>query len=774
FVTWNNGVSIPPDGGSTYLAGIQKGGFYDAVGNANNFPVNYDLLTTIVTTNDVGDYFLVLSNLNVSLSGPPPPYWYRYESGTSMAAADVSGVLALMADFFTNTLHQTPSPGLLKAMLINGARVTGNYSFNPASSVNPEGWGLVNLPNSLPLSITNLVPPLTAGTNTSVFFLDQSVTNALATGDSQTFLVTVNTNSSTTLPLRVTLAWTDPPGNPAAAIKLVNNLDLVVTNLDTGEVFFGNDIPASSVFNLPWATNSPPNLDYINNIENVFLDQPVSGNYSVTVVGRQVNVNAVTAQTNDAAGVYAPNVVQDFSLVISSGNSADGGGITVVPALVVSRPTAAQIVTFVTVTNTPLLNQLVGANTPLMGTNSIGMGTNTTWGTNGAITLGMTNQWHFFVVTNVLGNTFKYAAFITFLPDTLALPRTGVYADSTDNSTQPEADIDLYVADPHQVPNSYNLTNLDPIIISATDKSLTRGGVEFVTYSNSAGGDVYYIGVKSEAQEGSQFGFMSVFSETPFSQTDANGNEYVQGVPLPVNIPDGTPTHPGKAYIFGIATTPISVERVVVTNTIVHENFGDLVGVLDHNGTSVVLNNHAFGPNPPGPYTKIYDDSGRGDRPGSQPPDGPGTLKSFQGQEGVGPWILTEVDDATNHTGAVTGLTIFIEKHQKLTEGITVAIPPGTWFYTFLDVPPGYTNLSVSATNLDNPLIVPPLELYLDYNVQPDFSNYLDMAFLTNCATGTYPGGTLAGNTISYGPPLRPGTYYVGLFNRNLTQTANS
>ena len=774
FLTWNNGVSIPPDGGSGYLASVQNDAFNFAVGNTNNFPVSYDLVTEIITTNDLGDYFLVLSNLNVSLSGPPPPYYYRYESGTSMAAADVSGVLALMADFFTNTLHQTASPGLLKAMLVNGARATANYNFNPANSVNPEGWGQVSLPNSLPLSITNLVNGPAGSNNTSIFFLDQSPTNALATGDSQTFLVTVNTNSSAALPLRVTLAWTDPPGNPAAAIKLVNNLDLVVTNLATGEVFFGNDIPASSVFNQPWATNSPPNLDYINNIENVFLSPPLGGIYSVTVVGRQVNVNAVTAQTNDAAGVYAPNVVQDFSLVISCGDSADGGGITVAPASVVSRLTAAQIVTFITVTNTPLLNQLVGANTPLMGTNSIVMGTNTTWGTNGAITLGMTNQWHFFVVTNVLA--YQYAAFITFLPDTLALPRTGVYADSTENSTQPEADIDLYVADPHQVPNSYNLTNLDPIVISATDKSLTRGGVEFVTYSNSAGGDVYYIGVKSEAQEGSQFGFMAVFSQTPFSQTDVNGNEYVQGVPLPVTIPDGSTARPGKAYVFGIATTPIEVERVVVTNTIVHDNFADLIGVLDHNGTSVVLNNHASPPIPlpPGPYTKIYDDSGRGDHPGSQMSDGPGTLQSFQGQEGVGPWILMEVDDSQTHTGAVTGLTIFIEKHRKLTEGIQVAIPPGTWFYTFLDVPPGYTNLSVSATNLDNPLIVPPLELYLDYNVQPDFSNYLDMAFLTNCATGTYPGGTLAGNTISYGPPLRPGTYYVGLFNRNLTQTANA
>ena len=34
----------------------------------------------------------------------------------------------------------------------------------------------------------------------------------------------------TNFPLRVTLVWTDPPGNPAAGIALVNNLELVVTD----------------------------------------------------------------------------------------------------------------------------------------------------------------------------------------------------------------------------------------------------------------------------------------------------------------------------------------------------------------------------------------------------------------------------------------------------------------------------------------------------------------------------------------------------------------
>jgi hypothetical protein len=691
-----NSVSIPAAPNGTQWS--------CSVSNTSGNIVDYNLVVDVQTTNDLGNYFEVLSNLNQSIgtfnpnNTEPGPY-YRYESGTSMAAADVSGVLALMQDFFTNTLHATPSPALLKAMLINGARPTGNYNFNTAPQVNYEGWGLINLPNSLPLTITNLVTNPTGGTNISIFFLDQSPTNALATGDSQTFTVTVPTNS-TALPLRVTLAWTDPPGYPAAAIKLVNNLDLMVSNNVTGDVFFGNDISSGNLVNSPWNTNNPPNLDAINNIENVFLSPLLAGSYSVTVIGRAVNVNAVTAQTTNSVGNFAPNVVQDYALVVSCGNSADLGAITVTANPIVSNPTGDQQITFVTSTNTPLFNQFAGGNTPLLGTNTVEIG-----GTNELVTLGMTNQWHFYVVTNTTG--FTNVAFITFLPETLAIPRMGAFADSAADATQPEADIDLYATtDP-------TLTNLNPVVISNcvngmsigasvagifNGASLSRGGVEMVVDTNSSLGEVYYVGVKSEDQEAAEYAFIPVFSETPFSQTDSSGNEYVQGVPLPVNIPDGSPAHPGSGYVFALALQPIQVGNVVVTNTIVHQNFGDLIGVLTFNDISDVLNNHDSLGNPPGPYQLIYDDSGV--TVGSQPSDGPGSLNSFQGQQGVGAWILTETDDSLTQTGSETGFTMFIQKHQDPTKGINVSIAPGAWFYTFVDVAAGFTNLTVAQNRL--------------------------------------------------------------------------
>ena len=40
-------------------------------------------------------------------------------------------------------------------MLINGSRVTGNNIFAVTNAINFEGWGLINLPNTLPPGVTN-------------------------------------------------------------------------------------------------------------------------------------------------------------------------------------------------------------------------------------------------------------------------------------------------------------------------------------------------------------------------------------------------------------------------------------------------------------------------------------------------------------------------------------------------------------------------------------------------------------------------------------------
>lgn len=109
-----------------------------------------------------------------------------------------------------------------------------------------------------------------------------------------------------TQPFRVTLAWTDAPGNPAAFKQLVNGLNLKVTI--GGQLYLGN------VFAGP---NSVPGgvLDQVNNMESVFLPAGQTGTWSVVV------------QAQDIAGAAVPNVKeslvnQDFALVVYNGTNA--------------------------------------------------------------------------------------------------------------------------------------------------------------------------------------------------------------------------------------------------------------------------------------------------------------------------------------------------------------------------------------------------------------------------------------------------------------------
>ncbi len=582
--------------------------------------------------------------------------------------------------------------------------------------------------------------------------------------------------------MRITLAWTDPPGNPAAAIKLVNNLDLIVTNLDDPAnpvVYYGNDIADQQQFNTP---ENPDQSEC--RIQSITLKMFscrhfVGTNFTVVVSGTAVNVNSLTIQTNDALGNYAPNIAQDFALVISSGNGSNtnGFGITAVPP--VSNPTGDQLITIVTSTNvSPLMNQFVGANSPVLNTNFTTFNSsNTSFAPGAIVTLGTTNQWHFYIVTNFAGNASDVtnAAFITFLPNTASIPREGVLADSDANSTRPEADIDLFVT------TDSSLTNLNPLTISNcingapvnmsiggvfNGAALSRGGSEFVVDTNSTPGQIYYVGVKSEDQMASEYAFLSEFSNIPFSQLNSNGDETVTFYPSPVNIPDGNSVHAGFTNAIGLAIYPITIQRVVATNILAQQNVGDLTISLNHptvavGSTSVVLLSHDS-PNAPGVYTNIYDDSGQGDIVGSQPSDGPGSLQTYATQEGSGIWIMHSTDNTPGFAGSIAS-SMFIQKHQDLTKQpfITVSIAPNSWFYDFIEVPVGNTNLTVFAVDETISVSGGPLTLAVNPGNPPTLTNALVSALLTNVCISP-PG---LSNSVSVGPPLIPGIYWVGVFN---------
>ena len=728
-----------------------------AVGNpspSNTYNFNVVVTITLNADTNASNPLVVLSNLDDEL-GP----FYRYESGTSMAAAGVSGTLACMQQFFQDRKLGC-SPALMKALLINSARSVGalyKYNLNDQYG-NYQGWGIPNISNAIPAALTNLP---SAGISTlPLIFVDQSPTNALATGQSLTWNLNLSP-AAVAQGLRATLVWTDPPGNPSAGPKLVNDLDLIITNLNTGDVYYGNDIPAGTVYNEFVDTNAAPIADSINNVENIFLKpSSVTSNYSITVLARRVNVNALTVNTN--------NVVQDFALVISSGTAGS-----------VSNPfTAFTPATSTVVTNNNLVtnllavtdgqalpNQRIGANSQFSGS-----------------TNGTRSQWNFYIFTNTVALTnsaFKYLAFNVYSTLALSSPRPETFQEldpatqyATRNlSSVQYADVDLYVStDP-------GLTNLNPAVIANSWAnglvSASRGGDEAVLLTNnsgSPGGQVYYIGVKSEDQQGAQYQLLAYATDQPFNLTDSNGNYLVVSRQIqPTNIPGGSSAIVSNSIWIGNyqATDPTTkIRYVIASNTITAQNSGDLIGRLIHGdskGTSV-LNNHTYFPNPVNNVqSTIYDDSGANTIPNSRHTDGPGDLlSSFANQSPGTQWQFTMVNDnSLTDTGAINSFQLTILPHVR-TNNFSFIIQPNSWYYDFVDINAEATNLTITLSNLTEVLY-----LYVKEGSYPTQTNYDYFEVIHP------PGGSLSINKRTL-PPLNQGTYYYGIYNPNQSPASGS
>jgi subtilisin family serine protease/subtilisin-like proprotein convertase family protein len=751
---------------ATTTPALAPGRLYYSIANTNHAPnANFDLILLLTVTNNVGNYFTVLRQLNAPLK--VGNHGYRYEAGTSMAAPAVSGFLALIQEYLATNFNARPSPALLKALAINGARsLSPNYNLQINAPINHQGWGLVNLSNSIPFGLTP------GGSNGPMRFYDQKLTNSLATGGTETYEITVP-DEAKSFPLRVTLVWTDPPGNPVTGIKLVNDLNLTVlgdrTNTvvvstnssltnSTAQIYIGNNFPPGSDFTEPIVLSStdtnvvaPTNLtevinatrDIVNNVENVYIQPPLSSSYTVVVKAHRVNVQAVNSHSNSLA--------QDYALVISSGNIVPANNVNLIvngPMFTNDfTPRLAALVRATNATSAGLLNQRVGANNPLIVS------------TNGA-----TNQWAFFTYTNVPTANFTNVAILTFLPPNLSLSRYR------------EADIDLYVHRNGQSTGS-NLFLLDPAAITASAKSLRRGGTEVLVFNNAAPNEVFYIGVKSEDQQAANFALYALSSDVPFSSRDSSNNIIISARGLPIPIPDGSPEQPGGTNIVMIVS-PLdwdqNIARIYATNAIFHEEAGDLVGILNRlSGTNAVtLSNHRTWTeweNPVFPHGVIYDDSSQGDlgdeftTPPVFLPDGPGRLRDFIGDQAGPAWNFTISDNALFHTGYVDNVTLVIEPASTNRSNPNIIIDrrfcvnPGTWVYAAANIPSDAYNMETCVSDFETPL---PIQVFIKEGAFPDFG-YYDYLFEAN------PPGECLDVGLGDNPPLFPGRWYIGFYNSN-------
>jgi parallel beta-helix repeat protein len=218
-----------------------------------------------------------------------PTNTYAVLAGTSMSAPAVSGTAALLYQDYRATHGDTdPLPSTIKALLIHTA-----VDLNNTGPDYTSGWGLIN--------ITAAIDIVRADLSSNNVIIEGNIT---AQGGYDEYSVMVSNGSAD---LKITLAWDDYPGTPNAAKTLMNDLDLVV-------------IAPNGTRYYPWVLD-PGNpsagaitgIDRTNNVEQVYINAPLEGNWNIRVNGTTV-----------------PYLNQSYSLILGVPQDTTPPSITIV------------------------------------------------------------------------------------------------------------------------------------------------------------------------------------------------------------------------------------------------------------------------------------------------------------------------------------------------------------------------------------------------------------------------------------------------------------
>ena len=215
---------------------------------------------------------------------------YTSSSGTSHSTPAVAGAASLLYRYYqVNFGGQAPSPAMVRAFLTNTSRyMTGVGANDVLPSIN-QGLGLLDLGRGFDGLARRLVDQSQVfGSSGAAYTLE-----AMVTDPGQ--------------PVRVSLAWTDAPGMPAASSALVNNLDL--------EVEIGGQLYRGNVFQSA-TSKTGGTADTQNNLESVFLPAGTSGSFTVRVKATNI--------AGDGVPDNGDSTDQDFALVVYNASAATG------------------------------------------------------------------------------------------------------------------------------------------------------------------------------------------------------------------------------------------------------------------------------------------------------------------------------------------------------------------------------------------------------------------------------------------------------------------
>ena len=202
------------------------------------------------------DIIAVGTNVNSTVN----PNNYELKTGTSMSCPGVSGTLAQLYHAYKSlNSGANPPAALIKATVMNTADDLGN----PGPDFK-YGYGRINARRAFQVLQNN-----------------QYLTDSVSQGNSKNHTIAVPAGVAQ---IKIMVYWQDKEANVSAIPALVNNLDMKVVTPSLQNI-------------LPWVldtataklnNNATQKIDSLNNAEQVTINNPAAGNYTVNVAGTLV------------------------------------------------------------------------------------------------------------------------------------------------------------------------------------------------------------------------------------------------------------------------------------------------------------------------------------------------------------------------------------------------------------------------------------------------------------------------------------------------------
>jgi hypothetical protein len=274
-------------------------GPYAGITSYANITGSFKMAKNIITVGHTDSFSAVLtpSSKGPAYDGSVRPHLVAFgEDGSSGAAAIVSGTAIALQHAYKQLQGTLPPASLIKATLLNSANDAGAKGIDFTA-----GYGSVNAVKAMETIVNGR-------------YLNGSATD----GATVSYDLVVPANISR---LKIILAWTDPPAAPNAAKSLKHDLDL--------ELAF----PAGGQTWLPWVLNHYPHIDSLrqlplrkrdslNTTEQITIDNPVAGNYSIRVKGYSITA----AATQPYAIAYQFDTLDHFRWYYPSASDNIFGG----------------------------------------------------------------------------------------------------------------------------------------------------------------------------------------------------------------------------------------------------------------------------------------------------------------------------------------------------------------------------------------------------------------------------------------------------------------